>query len=290
METLDNVIVEDTTTPNAPEIATTDENLSADAMFQQTDLPSLGKQIFSVVPIQGPTAALFNIKRKDSSNDFELLRNEVEVFPSSSISTGLTQEVFQDIVSQYGKKASSVIGPLLRGLANGQENDRTIEFLNTNSKSEAGLQLTDSLNAETNLFEITQRANELVLKANNVNMITYEAYCVLPYFAAGSISALGNYAGAEDDPERGLFIRQIGQIKYYLNPVASSITAYVGLKDSYNPSKSAAVFSPYASNIVESHNPNTGNLNYFIFNRFAITKSPLHVPNNEMMFKFDILI
>ena len=57
-------LVEDTSTPAAPGIETTDENLSVDQMFQQATLPSLAKQIFSVQPMHGPTAALFNILKK----------------------------------------------------------------------------------------------------------------------------------------------------------------------------------------------------------------------------------
>ena len=285
----DQNIVEDTTTPNAPEIATTDENLSVQDMYQQAALPSLGKQIFSVVRMHGPTAALFNIRKKAGTNDFELLRNEVEVYPSESIKTGVSQEVVQDLLSQYGKEAYSVIGTLLRGLTNEQENNRTIEFLEANCKAEADLQLSDSLNTEVNLFEIGQRVNELVLKANTKNMRTYEAFCVLPYFAGAAISALSNYVGGEDKEERGLFLAEIGQIKYYMNPVPTSTTAYVGLKDSKNSSKSAAVFSPFESAIVEVQDPDTGNFIYHIFNRFAITASPLHETDNEMLFKFEVL-
>jgi hypothetical protein len=286
---LDNRLVEDTTTPNAPNVATTDENLSVDQMFQQGSLPSLGRQIFSVVPMNGPTAALFNIAKHPTENKFQLLRNEVEVFPSESINTSLTKEVVQDIMSQYGREAKYIIGRLLNGLSNDQENARTFEFLNANSKVEADLQLSNSLVSETNLFEIGQRVNELILKANNKNLRTYESYCVLPYYAGGAISALGSYVGAVDDQERGLFITKIGQISYYLNPVADSSTAYVGLVDSANPSKSCAVFSPYRSNVVEATDPNTGESFYHIYNRFAITKSPLHVTGNEMMFKFEVL-
>ena len=287
---LKNTLVENTTTPNAPEIATTDENLSADVMFQQSELPSLGKQIFSVVPMNGPTAALFNIRKKDATTNFELVRNEVAVFPSESISTGLTQEVVQDIKSQFGKEAPMVVGKLLRGLANDQENTRTLEFLEANCKAESDLNLTDSLNAETNLFEITQRVHELILKANSLNLRTYEAFVVLPYTAVAAIMSLSAYAGGEEEDERGLFIAQIGQTKFFTNPDATSTTAYVGLLDKRNPSRSAAVFSPYVSNIVEATNPDTGELTYHIFNRFAITASPLHVTGNEMMFKFDVVL
>lgn len=290
IEEMKKPLVEDTSTPNAPEIATTDENLSVDAMFQQAALPSLGRQIFSVIPMSGPTAALFNIRKKDGSNDFELIRNEVEVFPSQSISTGLTQEVVQDIRAQYGREANQIIGTLLRGLANEQENARTLAFLEANALASPALNLSDSLSAETNVFEISQRVHELVLKANVLNQRTYESFAVLPYVPAAALAALNSYVGGMDKDERGLFIAEVGNTKFFMNPDATSTTAYVGLKDTKNPSKSSAVFSPYASSITEAQNPDTGAMNYFIFNRFAITASPLHVTGNEMLFKFNIVV
>ncbi|WXB47952.1 hypothetical protein WCWAEYFT_CDS0250 [Vibrio phage VB_VaC_TDDLMA] len=284
---------EDTTGPAAPEIATTDENLSLDKIFQQTDLPSLGRQIFSVLPMTGPTAAIFNIKT-DKTNPSDkkavLLRNEVEVYPSESISTGITQEVVQDIRAQYGMFADQIIGKLLRGLANDQENTRTLEFLDAQSLAVQDLQLSDSLNAEVNLFEVTQKVHESVLKMNNKNFRTYEAFAVIPATALGGILGLTQYAGGEEDDRDNLLVTVIGKTKFYLNPDPTSTTAYVGLKDTRNPSRSSAVFSPYMSNIVEATDPDNGNINYHLYNRFAITASPLHETDNEMLYKFNILV
>lgn len=285
-----NPLVEDTTGAAAPEIATTDTNLTVGQMFQQAQLPSLGRSLFAVVPTTGPSAGLFNIKKKTGSNEFELVRRNVEVFPSESIATGLTQEVVQDIRAQYGLASNQIIGTLLRGLANVQENDRTMEFLEAQCKAEADLNLTNSLNAELNTFEIGQRVHELILKANTLNQRTYDSWAVLPYTVAAGFAALNNYVGGMSKDESGLFISQVGNTKFFMNPDPTSTTAYVGLRDFKNPNVSAGVFSPYVSDIVEAQHPNTGNLSYFIFNRFAITASPLHITNDEMMFKFDIVL
>lgn len=282
-------IVEDTTGPSAPEIATTDENIiSATGMFQQAALPSLGRQIFSVVPVNGPTGAIFNVRKKDGTNDLEVVRNDVEVFPSESINTGISQEAIQDIKARFGRKASRIIGTLLRGLANEQENTRTLAFLDTECLAQPALSLTASGNAEQNVFEITQRVHELVLKANSKNQRTYDSFCVLPYLPAAGLAALNQYVGGMDKDERGLFIAQIGNTKFFMNPDATSTTAYVGLLDDSNPSKSSAIFSPYIETIEEVNEFETGELRYFIFNRFAITASPLHVAGNEMLFKFEV--
>ena len=291
MENIKQDLVEDTTGPNAPEIATTDENIiSASGMFQQAALPSLGRQIFSVVPVNGPTGAIFNVRKKGGTNDLEVIRGEVEVYPSESINTGISQEAIEDIRTRFGSKARRIIGTLLRGLANEQENTRTLEFLEAEALSTPNLNLSDSLSAETNVFEITQRVHELVLKANSLNQRTYDSFCVLPYIPAAGLAALNQYVGGMDKDERGLFIAEIGNTKFFMNPDATSTTAYVGLLDPSNPSKSSAIFSPYIETVEEVLDPNTGELKLFIFNRFAITASPLHEVGNEMLFKFDVIV
>jgi len=269
-------------------VATTDQDLTVDQMYQQAALPSLAKQIFSVVQMEGPTAAVFNIRKKPGTTDFELRRNEAQVFPSDPINTGLTKEVVKDIKTQYGKEAKSVIGTLLRGLANEQENTRTLSFLDNESLPVSDLTLSDKPNAETNLMEIVQKVHELVLKANSKSMRTFEAFCVLPFKYGASIASLNKYVGGASKDERGLFLAQVGQTKFYMNPDATSTTAYVGLKDSDMISKSSGMFGPFANEIKEAQDPNTGEDLYFIFNRFSITKSPLDEVGNELLFKFDI--
>jgi len=282
-------INEDTPGPGAPNIATTDENLSVSGMFQQTLLPSLGRQIFPVIDMYGPTAALFNLRKKDVSDDFELVRNNVEVYPSKSIPTNITQEVVQDIKAQYGKNANTIIGKLLRGVSNQKENDNTLAFLATNSKGGPNLTLTDAANSRTTMFEITQRVHELVLYMNSPTSRTYHAFCVLPYTNAASIATFKGYGGADDEDADGLFIGTIGLTKFFLNPDATATDAYVGLLNEQEPSKSSALFSPYAEDIIEVVNFDTGNISYHIFNRYAITLSPLSVANNEMLHSFTII-
>lgn len=283
-------LVENTVGSEDPNVASTDSNITVGKMFQQTSLPSLGRSIFEVIPTQGPTSGFFNLRKKAGTTYFELVRTNVEVFPSESIPTGLTQEVVQDIKAQYGIKANEVIGKLLRGLANMQENTRTLAFLEAQSKAEAELNLTNSQNAELVTFEVGQKVHELILKANTKNQRTFDSWCVLPYYAAASFAALNNYVGGMSKDESGLFISQIGNTKFYMNPDVTSTTAYVGLNDFNNPNVVSAIFSPYMEDVVEATNPDTGNLTYFIFNRFAIAASPLHVAGDEMMFKFNIVL
>jgi len=290
MEQKINDINEDTSTPNAPNIETTDENLTVDAMFQQSSLPSLGRQIFSVLPINGPTGGLFNIKKKAVGNEFELVKRNVEVYNSAAIKTALTQEAVQDLKAMHGKEANLVVGKLLRGLANDDENTKTLAFLVAQAKAAAGLTLTSSSNSEVTLFELTKKVTDLILEINKLNLRTYEACAIVPYKAVSAMMALSQYAGGDDDGERGLFIAKIGKTRYYTNPDSTSLVAYVVLRDSENPSKSSAVFSPYMGQIIEARDPDSGSLTYHIFNRYAITASPLHITNNEMIYSFAITL
>ena len=282
-------INEDLTTAAAPEIATTDENLSLDAIFHQSSLPSLGRQIFPTLKLHGPTGAIFNIRKKALSTDFELVRSEVIVNPSLAIHTGITQEAIQDIRSQYGEDSQLIIGKLLRGLANDAENTDTLAFLTAQSVASTNIVLTDAGNAETTLFEVSKKVQELVLEANSKTRRTYEAYAVVPYKVLAGIMSLKQYVGGDDVTERGLFIAQIGTTRYYANPDPLSVTAFVGLSDMVDVGKSGAVFSPYTSSVVESTNPLDGSVTYHLYNRYAITASPLHdAVNDPMMFKFNI--
>jgi phage tail sheath gpL-like len=225
-----------------------------------------------------------------NTNEFKLVRSNVEVENSTAIKTGITQEAIQDLRSQHGKSAEKIIGMMLRALANDAENTKTMSFLSTYAKVSTTLALTNSKNAETNLFEITHKVQELVLQMNKINIRTYDASVVLPYKVMASIMSLSQYIQGEDKEERGLFIAQINRTKYYTNPVSTSLTAYVVLKDIDNPSKSSAIFSPYVSQIIEAQDPNSGSVSYHIFNRYAITISPLHVSGNEMIYSFDITL
>jgi hypothetical protein len=363
---LKEVIGESTAPDVINNVATTDENLTVDAMFQQSTMPSLGRQIFSVIPMNGPTAAIFNIKKKangtcsdsvsknaeecaapkntwtvsgvctdtqytdqsscetavetwndnsvcsdtqytdqsscesigtwtlDPTNNFELVRSDVVAEDRDSIPSTLTREVVDDLRMQFGKEADSVVGNLLRGLSNEQENQATFEFLESNAKHESDLKLSDSSNAETNLFEITQRVHELILKINSKNIRSYMAFAVIPYQPLGGVFGLSNYVGGDDKEGKGLFITKAGLTKFYISPFATtgetSNMVYVGLKDMMNPSKSSAVFSPYRSTVVNTTNPENGENVYHIFNRFGITLSPLNELGNELMYKFKIIV
>ena len=211
-------------------------------------------------------------------------------FPSTLLSTGVTREAIQDLKSQFGKDIDVVIGTLFRGISNEIENEKLFEVLDVESKDYGDLQLSDSLNAEMNLFEVTQRVHEIILKMNQKFQRTFDAFAIIPYKPLGGIMGLSQYAGALKKEERGLFITQIGSTKFYLNPDINNDYAYVGLKDEDNLSKSSLVFAPYQNQIIDVIDPDSGEVIYFLVNRFAIESSPLHEVDNEMLYKFKVLV
>lgn len=290
MENLKNKLVEDITTPGAgdPNIAQVDQNLSVDNIFQQTNIQSLARQVCSTVQLMGPSGSLFNIIKKPDG--FKLIRKDLLEVPSQILKTGVTREAIQDLMSQFGKDANTIIGTLFRGISNEIENNALLDVLKTQGKDYGNLQLTESTNAEMNLFEITQRVHEIILKMNQQYQRTFDAFAIIPYKPLGGIMGLSQYAGALKKDERGLFITQIGSTKFYLNPDVNDTSAYVGLKDSDNLSKSSLVFAPYINQIMETVDPDSGEVLYFLVNRFALDSSPLHETGNEMIYKFNILV
>ena len=275
----------------AGDIAGTDSNLTVDGMFQQSSVESLARRICSVSKLSVPSGGLFNLRKKSGTNDFELVRRNIEVYPSEPVKTGITNEVIEDIKNVYSKDYVNIIGKLFKGIANDMENEKLLEFLDANAKDAGGLTLTDSGNAELNLFETTQKVHEIILKMNQDVFITYESFVVLPAAPLAGIMALSQvFGGAADKDQRGLFITRLGQTNYYLNPDPTSTTAYVGLVDKENPGRSSITFLPYQSQILDAIDPETGNTAYFLFNRFGIAASPLHETNKEMLFKFNITI
>ena len=290
MEINENQLVENITSPlgGDPNIAQTEQNLSVDNIFQQTTIQSLARQVCSNVTLKGPSGAIFNIKK--TSDGFKLVRKDVIEFPSTLLSTGVTREAIQDLKSQFGKDIDIVIGTLFRGISNEIENDKLFEVLDVESKDYGDLQLSDSLNAEMNLFEVTQRVHEIILKMNQKFQRTFDAFAIIPYKPLGGIMGLSQYAGALKKEERGLFITQIGSTKFYLNPDINNEYAYVGLKDEDNLSKSSLVFAPYQNQIIDVIDPDSGEVIYFLVNRFAIESSPLHEVDNEMLYKFKVLV
>ena len=280
----------------AQNIACTDENLSINGLYQQAKLPSLGRIIFTVSDIHGPTGAIFNVRTKADGSGIEIVRNEVEVYESPAKRTTITTESLQDIVRQYGEDGLKMVAKYLRGVANEEENQRTIQFLKDNAVSAGTLTLTDPRIPDACWREISMKVQDCVLQMNSKNRRTYKAFVVMPYrFGAAMMSLFADMKNSDYADIENLFIGSSGLTDWFVNPDNTDSNIYVGLMDKEGFGKGCAVFSPYTDEIVKAHgsmkdNPLyfTEQTAYFIFNRYAITISPLHTPDNPMIMYFTV--
>ncbi len=273
----------------APNINVTDENLSINGIYQQAKLPSLGRCIFTVTDIHGPTAAIFNVAT-NSSGDVAILRNEVEVYEGKPIKTAITQEAFQDIESQYGLSAFEKVAKLLRGQANDYENEKTIDFLKANAVTSTDINLSEPTLPDISWREVSWKVQQLILEMNSLHIRTYNAFVVLPYKLASSImSVFADLHNSELAEPNRLFIGKSGLTDWFVNPDPDDDTCYVGLVDANGTGRECAVFSPYTDEVTLAIDPESGEYRYFIWDRFAITISPLHTSTEPMLMSFKVL-
>lgn len=273
----------------APSIATTDENLSIQGLYQQSKLPSLGRNIFTVIEMHGPTGAIFNIG--STASGITILRKDVEVYDYKNppIKTMITEEAIQDIKSQFGENGLTLVANYLKGIANDDENVKTIAFLKSKSVTTSNITLSEPTMPDLVWREISYKVQECVLKMNSQHIRTYNAFVVLPYSLGASImSVFADLHNSELADRTSLFIGKSGLTKWYINPNPTDTEIYVGLKDESGSGRGCAVFSPYVNEISFVNNYESGNHVCFIYNRYAITESPLHSNAEPMMMKFSV--
>ena len=283
-------------TSNAPNIATTDSKFPLNDVFQQTDGPSLGRSIFVNVKPNGPLAGIFTLTDSHFTTDnydrnkqkLILKRSNLTSFPSKPIMTELTVEAVRDLEAMYGENtARTYVAKMLRGLCNSYENEKTLEFLEKNAVETPSISLSDSANAETMMFEITQRVQQLALKMNAKTNRTFSAYAVIPYKYVSAIMTSFAYNTAKNTSNTdNLLVADFALMKYYVNPDYESETAYVGLRNPENPFCSSAFFGDYGSQLQTIKDPDTANDVIVVYNRFGLTMNPIHSENNPLLYKF----
>lgn len=279
---------ETTTTAN---VGTADFNFNqVIAAFQQLPTDSLVRNIASVVPMKMSTGSIIALRKQAGGNSFETVQSTLTVnnlAGANPVQSGLSTEALQDLTNQYGESGYEIAANLLKGLMDKEEDASLLAFLNTNALSTPALALSQPTNAETNVFEITQRVQELVTKMNTPDFRTYKAFAILPYKQAGAIAALSKYVKGDDESEDALLVTQIGETKYYVNPDPTATTAYVGLADG-KTGASSLIMGDYQRDILmssfaEAFQPNIG-----IINRYALAVNPLSVAGQEMLVSFTI--
>jgi len=260
--------------------------------FQELPTASLLRSIASTVPMKLSTGKVINIRRNGATNSYETVQATLNVngISATPVSTGISVEALQDLHNQYQENGIKIAANLLRGIIDKEENTALETFLSTNSLSTTALTLTNAGNAETNLFEITQRVQELVLKMNTPNFRTYDAFVILPYKFAASVSTLNQYIGGGEDNKSGLVVSKLGKTTYYVNPDSASTTAYVGLveNDKTALGASSIIVGDYKQEIVTSTHVESFQQRVGIINRYASVVNPLSTTGAEMLMKFAI--
>lgn len=273
-------------------IATSDENLNTlNKLFQQSKLPSLGQNIFTVNELHGPTGAVFSVVTED--NTVKIKRKEVEVnnhFDKNNlIRTSITTEALHDMKTQYNEDGIELLSNYLKGLSNDFENEKTLEFLDDN----AVVKDTLTLNSEAPDYvwqTISNHATKLILEMNSKNIRTYDAFVVLPYKLGASIMSLfADLHNSELADKTRLFVGRSGFTEWYINPdYNEESTIYVGLIDKDETGRNCAYFSKYKNDITFATNHENGETYLYIWDRFALTMNPSHTDNNPMLVKFSV--
>jgi hypothetical protein len=258
--------------------------------FQELPTTSILRSIAAVVPMKMSTGSVINIRRNGVTNSFETVESTMTVNDVSAtpLASGLSVEVIHDLFRQYKESAYDYASALLRGIVDKAENDALITFLNTNSLNTTALVLTAPSSAEQTLFELTQRVQELVLKMNTPDFRTYEAFAILPYKYAASISALQTYIGAKDKDEKRLIVSKIGKTIFYVNPDTTATKVYVGLAVNGSIAASSIIVGDYQQEILRSTFVESFQENIGILNRYATVVNPLSTSGREMLMEFTI--
>ena len=258
--------------------------------FQELSSNSLIREIAATVPMKYSTGKIVNIRKQAANDSFETVSANLTVNTATSdpIQTGLSLEAVTDLKNQYGLDGYTIAGNLLKGIVDAAENTAFMTFLDSNSLSTTALTLSDANSAEPSLFEITQRVQELVIKMNTPNFRTFNAFAVLPYKNAASISALSQYARGDEETKKQLVMSTIGQTKYYVNPDTTATTAYVGLKakDKKSMGASSVIMGTFAQEILRSTHVESFQAKVGILNRYATAVNPLSDSGSEMLMSF----
>ena len=285
MENEEKLILEET---HNDDIGTADFSFNSlvDA-FQELPTASLIRSVAAVVPMKMSTGQIINIKRNSTTDSFETVVATLTVNTATSdpIQTGISIEAIADLKNQYGLDGYTLGANLLKGIADKAENTAFLTFIDANSLAQPVLTLTAPASSEQSLFEITQRVQELVIKMNTPDFRTFNAFAILPYKNAASISALSNYVRGEDAEEKRLIINKMGKTTYYVNPDATATTMYVGLHDTGKSSMGASsvIMGTFPQELLRATEGESFQGKIGLLNRYATALNPLSGGGFEML-------
>ncbi|EPY7848005.1 hypothetical protein ACXGXY_001741 [Campylobacter coli] len=260
----------------------------------------IGHHIAEVQPMMQPSGYVF--ARQETQDTFKIIKKQIDVDTNKSI-IKISQEAWEDLLNLSNlNKAGDEQTPELfinwvKSSAAHKETEKIINLIKENAVDAGNLTLDDTndakQNAETNLFYISKKVGDLVIKMNSPNFRTYDSFCILPQTGVGGILSLSfTYSRIDDSTDENrandYFLGKINNTRYYLNPNPNDNNAYVGLKSHKEKGVNSLIYSPYCMNLTTAYNYNSGERTVGIFTRNAYTIHPLHSPTTPMLYKFTI--
>ncbi|CBJ93951.1 hypothetical phage protein [Campylobacter phage CP220] len=260
----------------------------------------IGHHIAEVQPMLQPSGYVF--ARQETQDTFKIIKKQIDVDTNKSI-IKISQEAWEDLLNLSNlNKAGNEQTPELfinwvKSSAAHKETEKIINLIKENAVDAGNLTLDDTndskQNAETNLFYISKKVGDLVIKMNSPNFRTYDSFCILPQTGIGGILSLSfTYSRIDDSTDENrandYFLGKINNTRYYLNPNPNDNNAYVGLKSHKEKGVNSLIYSPYCMNLTTAYNYQSGERTVGIFTRNAYTIHPLHSPTTPMLYKFTI--
>jgi hypothetical protein len=125
---------------------------------------------------------------------------------------------------------------------------------------------------------------------NTPSFRTFDAFVILPYKNAASISALSSYVREKELTEERLVVNRIGKTKYYVNPDVTATKGFVGLSDHDKNSlgASSVIMGTFPQEVLRSGVQGTFQQNVGLLNRYATAVNPLSTAGVEMLMSFEI--
>lgn len=257
--------------------------------------------IADVQPAKQPVGVIFaRVESTDDSGNetFEIKSQKVDIVTHKSIAK-ISVEGFEDLLklSTYNEdKNPTLFENFVKSVAGHKEVSTFLTQIKARAKDAGKLTLTGTeadSNAEVNLFIIHKYVNELVLKMNQDNFRTYDAFCILPSSGVGGILGLGaTYSKISqqgtDARAHDYFLTTINNVKYYINPDKSETSAIVGLYSTIDKSANSLIYCPFSILTSAVDNPDNGEKTLAVFVRSGLAINPLHTDDKPMLFKFAI--
>ena len=257
--------------------------------------------IADVQPSKQPVGVVFGrVETTDDAGNtnFEIKSQKVEIQTYKSLAK-ITQEGLDDLlaVSTYNEGGDATLfESFVKSVAGHKEVSELLTQVKAAAKSATDLTITGTeaeSNAEVNIFVIHKYVNELVLKMNNNNFRTYDAFCILPSSGVGGILGMGSTYSkisqqGDDSRSHDYLLTTINNVKYYLNPNKNDTEVIVGLHSSSEKAANSLIYCPFSILTSTAIDPASGEKTLAVFVRSGIAVNPIHSDDSPMLYKFKL--